>query len=104
MFPAKARRKCQSPKWSALNNSFLVAPASRRHVGGNAAVEQSSENEDAKKPQLPQDHPEVVASAAQYSMHCIAERAFEPIAIKFSVRLHVSDSGLDCTSPLDHRA
>jgi hypothetical protein len=45
-------------KKSALNNSFLVPPASRSHVGGHVEVEKSSENEDAKKPQLPQDHPE----------------------------------------------
>jgi hypothetical protein len=31
-----------------------VPPASHHRVGDNAAVEQSSENEDTKKPQLPE--------------------------------------------------
>jgi transcriptional regulator with XRE-family HTH domain len=51
---------------SSLKNSFPERPTSRHHVGGNAAVKQSGENEDAKKPQLPQDHPEVVTGAAQH--------------------------------------
>jgi hypothetical protein len=37
---------------------------SRHHVGGNPAIEQDSQNEGTKKPQLPQDHPQVVAGAA----------------------------------------
>jgi hypothetical protein len=66
--------------------------------------EQSSENKDAKKPQLPEDHPQVVTGAAQHRVHRIAERAFEPVPVEFSVCLHVADGWLDCTSPSDHRA
>jgi hypothetical protein len=88
---------------SPLNNSFVVPPGPRHHVGSNMAVESGSENEGTKKPQLPQDHPQVVTCAAQYRVHRIAERAFEPVPIEFSVCLHVADGGLDCTSPPDHR-
>jgi hypothetical protein len=88
----------------SLNNSFLVGSTSRHHVGGKAAVKQCSENEDAKSPQLPQDHPKVVAGNAQHRVHRIAERAFEPVAIELSVGLHMADGWLDCTSPSDHRA
>jgi hypothetical protein len=40
-----------------------------------------------------------VASAAQYRVHRIAECAFEPVAIEFSVCLHVADGWLDCAAP-----
>jgi hypothetical protein len=36
-----------------------------------------------KKPQLPRDHPEVVAGAAHRRVYRIAERASEPVTIKF---------------------
>jgi hypothetical protein len=61
-----------------LNNPFPEWPASRHHVGGNAAAKQSkakqsSENEDAKKLQLARDHPEVVTGAAQHCVHRVAQ-------------------------------
>jgi hypothetical protein len=68
-----ARRRVAKGKESSSNNSYLVAQAPRRHVGGNAEVEKSSGNEDAKKPQLPRDHPDVMAGAAQ-RLHRIVER------------------------------
>ncbi|SIT45011.1 hypothetical protein BN2475_510065 [Paraburkholderia ribeironis] len=42
-------------------------------------VEQRDENQGAKKPQFAQDHPQIVAGAAQYRMNCIVQRALEPI-------------------------
>ena len=65
-------------------------------------VEQSDENQDVKKPQLAQDHPQVVAGSAQYRKDYIAQRALEPIAIELAVRLHVSDGWLDCAATPDH--
>jgi hypothetical protein len=50
--------------------------ASRHHDGSTVVVEQGSENEDTKKPQLPEDHPNVVAGAAQHSVHRVAQRTF----------------------------
>lgn len=41
---------------------------------------------------------------AQYCVHRVAERTFEPVAIKFSVCLHVADGWLDCAARPDHRA
>jgi len=80
---------------SPLNNSLLVQSASHHRVGGNIAVEQSRENEDTKKPQLPQDHSEVVASAATAPRHRIAECAltscdqvFRPSHVTMAARLH----------------
>lgn len=63
---------------------------SRHHVRGNAAVKPGSETEDTKKRQLSQDHAKVMADAAQYRVHRIAKRVFEPVAIEFSVCLHVA--------------
>jgi hypothetical protein len=54
--------------------------------------------------QLPEDHPQIVACAAQHCLHRVTECAFEPVAIEFSVCFHVADGRLDCASPLDHRA
>ncbi|SIT48439.1 hypothetical protein BN2475_1030006 [Paraburkholderia ribeironis] len=57
-----------------------------------------------KKPQLAQDHPQVVPGAAQHRMIRIAQRTLEPIAIEPAVGLHVPDGRLDRTTPPDHRA
>lgn len=72
---------------STLNNALLVPSVSRHHFGGNAAIEPGRENEGAKKPQLPDDHPQVVTCAAQHRVHRICERVFEPVPIEFSVCL-----------------
>lgn len=60
--------RCRLDGWcpSHRNDSFLLTPVSHHHVGGNVEVEQSSENEGAEKPQLPQDHLLFVAGAAQH--------------------------------------
>jgi hypothetical protein len=72
---------------STLNNSLLVPPVSHHHFGGNAAIEPGSENEGAKKPQLPDDHPQIATCAAQHRVRLICERVFEPVPIEFSVCL-----------------
>lgn len=67
-------------------------------------VEQSDENQGVKKPQLAQDHPQIVAGAAQHRMNCIAQRALEPIPIELAIGLHVSDGRLDRAATPDHCA
>ena len=80
-----------------------MAELRRRRCSGFEA-EQSDENQGVKKPQPAQDHSQVVTGAAQHRVHRIVERTFEPIAIGFSVDLHVSDGWLDRASPPDHHA
>jgi hypothetical protein len=62
---------------SVLNNLFCRAPALRRwNCGSAVVVKQGSRNEDTTKPQLPEDHPQVVTGAAQHSVHRVAQRSF----------------------------
>ena len=68
--------KRRDPYWSVLNNLFCRPLALRRSDHGNTAIEQGGKNEEAKKPQLPEDHPKVVAGAAQHSVHRVAQRTF----------------------------
>jgi len=56
-----------------------------------------------KKPQLPQQHPHVVACSAHHRMQRIAQRTFERVSTQFAVHLHVPNGWLDGTAPLDHR-
>jgi hypothetical protein len=76
---------------------------SRRRRRSGIEAKQSDENQGVKKPQLAQDHPQVVAGAAQHRVHCIAQRALEPISAELAVGLHVSDGWLDRTAPPDRR-
>jgi hypothetical protein len=46
-----------------------------------------------KKPQLPEDHPLLVAGAAQHRVHRVAKRAFLPIPVELSICLHVANTG-----------
>ncbi|MGF6735501.1 hypothetical protein OKW50_007674 [Paraburkholderia youngii] len=39
-------------------------------------------NEGAKKPQLPEDHSQVVTGAAQHGMHRVTERPLQPVPIE----------------------
>ena len=63
------------PNESPLNNAFWPSLASGDGCSLSDRGEQSDENEGVKKPQLPEDHPQVVACAAQHGVHRIAERA-----------------------------
>jgi hypothetical protein len=83
---------------------FLVRLTSYQHVGGNAAIEQSSENRDAKEAAAPSGSSGGDASVAQHRVHRIVGRTFEPIPIELTVRFNVTDGRLDCTPSLDHRA
>lgn len=74
-----------------------------RQLDPVANHEQSNKNEDARKPQLPQDHPQVVTGAAWHCVDRVTQRAFEPIPIEFAVCLHMADGRLDYAAPPDHR-
>ena len=45
-----------------------------------------------------------MVGATRYRLYRVAERAFKPVEIKFSVCLHVTDGWLDCAAASDHRA
>lgn len=79
-------------------------PASCRRSQGTAAVKQGGKNQDVKKPQFPEDHPQIVASAAQHRMNRITERALEPVPPKFAVRLHVPNGRFNRASSSNDRA
>lgn len=57
-------------------------------------VEQGGENQGVKKPQLAQQHPQVVAGTAQHCVDRTAQRTLEPIAIELAIGLHVADGRL----------
>lgn len=61
---SRATSAARSAIWSALNNSFCRSLGSCCWHGDNGTVEQGDENEGVKKPQLPEDHPQVMAGAA----------------------------------------
>ena len=52
-----------------------------------------------KRPEVGQDHPDVVAAAAQDSMERVAQRALEDAAGEATVGLHVSNRRLDRAAP-----
>lgn len=62
---------------------------------------QKGQNLDAKKPQLPEDHAQVVAGTAEHGMERIAQAAAEPVAAQQSFILHVPDHRFDGTGPFD---
>jgi hypothetical protein len=80
---------------SAEGVVFKVARDGRRREQG--------QHKGVKKPQPPEDHPQVVAGAAQYRVHRIAQRAFESVPIERAIRFHESDGRLDRAAPPDHR-
>ena len=75
-------------------------PRQGRHL---KCPQEHPKNVGAKKPQLSDDQPQVVAGAAQDCMYCIAERTLEPVSSELAVRFHVTNGRLNGTAPLDHR-
>ena len=52
-------------------------------------------------PQVAQQLANVVASPTQYRMNGVTQLAFEPIALQFPIRLHVTNGGFNCTATFD---
>ena len=48
-----------------------------------------------KRPEMGQDHPDIVPTAAQDSMERVTKRALESAARETTIRFHVSDHWLD---------
>jgi len=67
-----------------LSRSQLKLRCRRR---SNLEAKQSGESQGIKKPQPVQDHPQVVAGAAQYRMNRIAQRTLERVAIALRRRI-----------------
>jgi len=51
-----------------------------------------------KRPEMGQDHPDIVPTAAQDSMERVTKRAFQGAAGEAAIRFHMADHRLDGTS------
>lgn len=58
-------------------------------------------NPGTKKPQLPEDHAQVMASATEHGMEGVAQAAVEPVTGQQPVVFHLTDHRLDGAASFD---
>ncbi|MBK7260954.1 MAG: hypothetical protein IPI03_03260 [Rubrivivax sp.] len=90
---------------SGLNNP--ISAESRRHWHPERwRNEQQRQHElpdegALKRPQVRQDHPQVVTFAAQHRVHRVTQGALQPIPVQQPIGLHVADHRFDHLAPFE---